>query len=62
VIGHEASKSNPGKCGALTLRTPDGRSFSAGSGMTDKDRNSPPSIGAVVTYRYTELSDASVPR
>jgi len=51
-----------GKVGALALRTPDGREFLCGSGMTDKDRESPPKIGAVVTYRFPELMNNGYPR
>ena len=37
MVGHEPGKGqNAGKCGALTLETPDGRRFSCGSGLTDK--------------------------
>mmetsp|Transcript_21004 Transcript_21004/g.29434 ORF Transcript_21004/g.29434 Transcript_21004/m.29434 type:complete len:273 (-) Transcript_21004:101-919(-) len=51
-----------GKVGALALRTPDGREFLCGSGMTDKDRENPPKIGSVVTYRFPELMNNGYPR
>ena len=41
----------------FSLQTPDGREFSCGSGMTDRDRASPPPVGSVVTFRFTELMD-----
>jgi len=63
VMAHEPGKGrNSGRLGALTLETPDGRQFSCGTGLTDKDRDKPPAIGSLVTYRYTELMDNSYPR
>jgi DNA ligase-1 len=51
-----------GRLGALVVETPDGRSFSIGTGFSDAQRESPPPIGSVVTYRYQELSDRGIPR
>lgn len=48
--------------GALICRTPDGRSFKAGSGLSDAQRRSPPKISAVITYRYQELTGSNTPR
>ena len=63
VVGHEkGSGKNSHVCGALNLETPDGRSLKVGSGMTDAQRRSPPKIGAVVTYKYFELSNSGNPR
>jgi DNA ligase-1 len=41
---------------------PDGTSFSVGTGFSDAQRENPPAIGSVVTFRYQELSDRGVPR
>ncbi|KAL1528122.1 hypothetical protein AB1Y20_009486 [Prymnesium parvum] len=63
VVGHEGGTGrNAYRLGALTLVTPDGRQFSCGSGLTDKDRSNPPPIGTVVTYRFPELMDNGYPR
>jgi len=40
-------------------KTPDGREFSVGSGFTDKERDRPPKIGSVITYKYQELTEKS---
>jgi DNA ligase-1 len=48
--------------GALTVRLPSGISFSVGTGFSDKERSNPPALGATITFRYQELSDAGVPR
>ncbi len=51
-----------GRVGALQVVTPKGVAFQVGTGLTDKDRESPPKVGSVITYRYQELTDAGVPR
>ncbi|HJZ90046.1 MAG TPA: WGR domain-containing protein, partial [Gemmataceae bacterium] len=33
-----------------------------GTGFSDKQREAPPPIGSIITFRYQELSDAGVPR
>jgi len=63
VVGHEGGKGrNAYRLGALTLRTPDGREFSCGTGLSDSDRADPPAINSIVTFRYTELMDNGYPR
>lgn len=51
-----------GRLGALVVEMPDGTRFSVGTGFTDAERRSPPPIGALITYRYQELTDRGVPR
>ncbi len=51
-----------GRLGALLLELPDGTRFAAGTGLSDEDRRQPPPLGAVVTFRYQELSNRGVPR
>jgi DNA ligase-1 len=51
-----------GRVGALVVEMPGGRRFSVGTGMSDAEREAPPKIGAVITFRYQELSDDGVPR
>jgi DNA ligase-1 len=43
-------------------RLPDGTEFSVGTGFSDRERSAPPGIGATITFRYQELSEAGVPR
>jgi len=63
VIGYEPGKGrHKGRLGAVTVQLPNGTRFSVGSGFTDAERESPPTIGSVVTFRYQELSDGGVPR
>jgi DNA ligase 1 len=51
-----------GRLGALLVEMRDGTRFSIGTGFSDAERGEPPAIGAVVTFRYQELSDGGVPR
>jgi DNA ligase-1 len=51
-----------GRLGALAVQLPDGTSFSVGTGFSDAQRENPPPIGSMITFRYQELSDRGVPR
>ncbi len=63
VIAHLPGKGKyTGKLGSLRVRTVDGREFSVGSGLTDVQREAPPAVGAVITYRYRGLTDKGLPR
>jgi DNA ligase-1 len=63
VVGHEPGKGrHKGRLGALLVRLPSGKEFSVGTGFTDRERQSPPPVGATITFRYQELSDGGVPR
>merc|ERR1719164_174578 len=63
VVGHEPGKGkHAGRLGALLCRTPDGRRFAGGSGLSDAQRAAPPARGAVVTYKYFELTADRIPR
>jgi DNA ligase-1 len=63
VIAHEPGKGKfAGKLGALRVRTDDGKEFSIGTGLTDADRESPPPVGTVITYRFQGLTAKGLPR
>jgi DNA ligase-1 len=63
VMAYETGKGKlVGKLGALLVRTDDGREFSIGSGLTNAQRESPPPIGTVITYRFRGLSAKGMPR
>lgn len=51
-----------GRLGALIVELADGTRFNVGTGFSDDERESPPEIGAIITFRYQELSDGGVPR
>ncbi len=63
VVGHQAGAGrHKGRLGALLVKASDGTDFAIGTGFSDRERENPPAIGATVTFRYQELSDAGVPR
>lgn len=63
VVGHQAGTGrHKGRLGALLVEMRDGTKFAIGTGLSDAERDDPPPVGAIVTYRYFELSDGGVPR
>lgn len=63
VIGQQAGAGrHKGRMGALLVRLANGIEFSIGTGFSDREREHPPTVGATVTFRYQELSEAGVPR
>ena len=63
VVGHQPGTGrHKGRLGALLVELPDKTLFAVGSGLTDAEREEPPSIGSTITFRYQELSDGGVPR
>lgn len=51
-----------GMMGALLVEDEQGRRFRLGSGFSDRQRQQPPEIGAVVTYKFTGLTKNGLPR
>mmetsp|Transcript_29769 Transcript_29769/g.44157 ORF Transcript_29769/g.44157 Transcript_29769/m.44157 type:complete len:696 (+) Transcript_29769:266-2353(+) len=63
VLKFERGKGrHTGRVGALHLQNRDGKKFKVGSGLTDEERENPPPVGSVVTYRYNDLTQGGVPR
>jgi len=63
VIEHQAGKGkHKGRLGALRVRLDDGTEFAIGTGFSEKERDAPPPVGAVISYRFQELTDKGVPR
>lgn len=68
VIAHVAGKGKyAGQLGALLVEIPaaDGRPalrFKLGTGFSDAQRQNPPAIGSLVTYRFRGLNDSGIPR
>ncbi|MFA6049911.1 MAG: DNA ligase [Candidatus Paceibacterota bacterium] len=62
VIGHTAGRGkHKGRTGALIVKWKN-KEFEIGTGLSDKDREKPPAIGSMITFRYTALSDAGLPK
>ncbi|MEO6434272.1 MAG: DNA ligase [Tepidisphaeraceae bacterium] len=63
VVAHQPGAGrHKGRLGALLVRLANGTEFAIGTGLSDKQRQAPPPIGATVVFRYQELSDGGVPR
>lgn len=63
VVAHLAGAGrHKGRLGALECDLPDGTRFSVGTGLSDAERQSPPPVGSIITFRYQELSADGVPR
>lgn len=63
VVGHlPGAGKHKGRLGALLVRLANGTEFAVGTGLTDRQRESPPGIGEVITFRYQEMTEAGVPR
>lgn len=63
VVGHVAGKGrHKGRMGALEVQLADGTQFKVGTGFSDAQRDNPPAVGTVITFRYQELTPDGVPR
>jgi DNA ligase-1 len=63
VVAHLAGAGrHKGRLGALLVEMPNGKRFNVGTGFSDREREEPPPVGAIVTYRYQELTDDGIPR
>ena len=63
VTGHQPGTGrHKGRLGALVVELADGTRFNVGTGFSDRERESPPPIGSMITFKFQELSDGGVPR
>jgi DNA ligase-1 len=63
VIGHKAGKGKyTDKLGSLQCQLPSGITFYIGSGLSDTQRQSPPKIGSIITFKYYGLTKNNIPR
>lgn len=63
VVGYEAGKGrHKGRTGGLVVKTDAGIEFNIGTGLSDEDRRNPPKVGARITFRYMDVTDAGVPK
>lgn len=51
-----------GRVGALVCKMNNGTIFECGTGLSDFERENPPAIGAIIKFRYQELTDDAKPR
>ncbi len=63
VVAHLPGKErNKGRLGSLLVALADGTQFKIGSGFTDAERESPPPIGAVVTFKFYGKYQSGIPK
>ncbi|MGI4777315.1 MAG: DNA ligase [Janthinobacterium lividum] len=63
VVAHLPGKGrHDGRLGALVVEMPDGHRFRLGGGFTDAQRDDPPPVGSLVTYRYNGTLPSGLPR
>jgi len=63
VIAHLPGQGrNAGRMGALLVREADGTEFKIGSGFSDAERDNPPPVGAVITFKYYGRYTSGLPR
>jgi len=63
VIAHLPGKGKyTDMLGALRVRNQQGIEFSIGTGFTDAERDNPPPVGSIITYKYHGYTSNGVPR
>ncbi|MBW2942829.1 DNA ligase [Zhongshania aquimaris] len=63
VVEHLLGKGKyKGMLGAILVETKEGLRFKIGSGFSDAERETPPPIGSVITYKYYGVSSNGTPR
>lgn len=63
VVAHLPGQGrHAGRLGALLVQMPDGQRFRLGTGFSDIERDAPPPVGSVVTYRHRGLHPGGLPR
>ncbi|MGB3209400.1 MAG: DNA ligase [Desulforhopalus sp.] len=63
VIAHLPGKGrNNGRLGSLLVELDDGRQLKIGGGFSDAERDSPPPVGAVITYKFYGRYQSGIPK
>jgi len=63
VLAHLPGKGrNEGRLGSLQVELADGTRFRIGSGFSDRERQEPPPVGAVITFRYFGTYQSGIPK
>lgn len=63
VIRHlPGSGRNTGRLGSLLVELPNGIQFAIGTGFSDQERDSPPPVGSVITFKYYGFYKSGIPR
>ncbi len=63
VVGHIAGEGrNAGRLGSLLVELEDGTRFRIGTGFSDGERDNPPPLGAVITFKHTGFYQSGIPK
>jgi DNA ligase-1 len=63
VIRHlPGSGRNAGRLGSLLVELPNGIQFAIGTGFSDKERDNPPPVGSIITFKYYGFYKSGIPR
>jgi DNA ligase-1 len=63
VLAHLPGKGKyQGMMGSLRVQMSNGKVFKIGSGFSDQERQSPPPVGSVVTFKYYDLTNNEIPK
>lgn len=63
VIEHiEGEGRNMGRLGSMLVELPDKRRFKIGTGFSDEERNNPPPIGSIITFKYYGFYKSGIPK
>ena len=63
VIGHlEGKGRNKGRLGALLVELPNQIRFKIGTGFSDAERQNPPPLGSVITFKYYGFLKSGIPK
>ncbi len=63
VIKHlPGSGKHAGRLGSLLVELPNGIQFAVGTGFSDQERNNPPPIGSIITFKYYGFYKSGIPK
>ncbi|WP_051227606.1 DNA ligase [Oceanospirillum beijerinckii] len=63
VLGYTQGKGQfTGQMGALIVQLDNGRQMKIGSGFSKLERENPPPVGSIITYRYNGMTSTGLPR
>ena len=63
VINHlPGSGKHTGRLGSLLVELPNGIQFAIGTGFSDQERDNPPPIGSIVTFKYYGFYKSGIPK
>ena len=56
------SGKHTGRLGSILVGLPNGIQFAIGTGFSDKERDNPPPIGSIVTFKYYGFYKSGIPK